>query len=278
MTTALFDRNAAQERKADVWSYVSASRLNTWLRCPLAFKLQYIDGMRTPSSPSLFIGKVVHASLECFYRHRQLGVALDTVELTRRLIEGWGPMMDAESIEFDNSTEEEGCRRQAIGLVAAYVQQLPQDEQRPLAVEVSCETPLVDPVSGENLGIPLVGVMDLVLPEDAGPIIADFKTAAKSSGPLEITHEVQLSCYSYLFRQASTEPEAGLEIRSLIKTKTPQIQFHRYPARGEQHYRRLFAIIREYLDCLHSGRFTIRPGWGCASCEFCHGACRAWAG
>lgn len=278
MTTALFDRNAEQQRKADIWSYVSASRLNTWLRCPLAFKLQYIDGLRTLPSPSLFVGKVVHASLECFYRHRQLGVALDTAELTRRLIEGWGPAMDIESMQFDSSAEEEDCRRQAISLVAAYVQHLPQDEPRPLAVEVSCEAPLVDPVSGENLGIPLVGVMDLVLPEDAGPIIADFKTAAKSSGPLEITHEVQLSCYSYLFRRASLEPEAGLEIRSLIKTKTPQIQFHRYPARGEQHYRRLFAIIREYLDCLHSGRFTIRPGWGCASCEFCHGACRAWAG
>jgi putative RecB family exonuclease len=86
------------------------------------------------------------------------------------------------------------------------------------------------------------------------------------------------SCYSYLFRQASPEPEAGPEIRNRVKTKTPQIQFHRYPARGEQHFRRLFAIIREYLDCLDSGRFCIRPGWGCASCEFCTSQCRAWAG
>jgi putative RecB family exonuclease len=248
MTSALFDRNTVHERKADVWSYVSASRLNTWLKCPLAFKLQYIDGLRAPPSSSLFIGKVVHASLECFYRHRQLGMALDTEELARRLTESWGPMMDAEDMHFDDVSEEADCRRQALGLVSAYVQQLPQDEPRPLAVEVSCEAPLVDPVSGEDLGIPLVGVMDLVLPEEAGPIITDFKTASKSSGALEITHEVQLSCYSYLFRYASPEPEGGLEIRSLVKTKTPKIEFHRYPARGEQHYRRLFAIIREYCN------------------------------
>ena len=124
MTTALFDRGTVHERKADVWSYVSASRLNTWLRCPLAFKLRYIDGLRAPSSPSLFIGKVVHASLECFYRHRQLGVALDPDELARRLIEGWGPMMDAEDMQFDDSAEEEDCRRQALGLIVAYVRQL----------------------------------------------------------------------------------------------------------------------------------------------------------
>jgi hypothetical protein len=86
--------------------------------------------------------------------------------------------------------------------------QLPQDEPRPLAVEVPCEAPLVDPVSGENLDIPLVGLMDLVLPEGAGPIITDFKTASKSSGPLEITHEVQLSCYSYFV------PESLADARS----------------------------------------------------------------
>lgn len=278
MSAALFDRNAVQERKPDVWTYVSASRLNTWLRCPLAFKLQYIDGLRAPPSPSLFVGKVVHASLECFYRHRQLGMALDTAELSKRLLEGWGPAMDDDGMQFDDSAEEMAAQKQAIGLVAAYVQQLPQDEPRPMAVEVSCEAPLVDPVNGEDLGIPLVGVMDLVLSEEAGPIITDFKTASKSSGPLEITHEIQLSCYSYLFRRASPVPEAGLEIRNLVKTKSPKIEFHRYPARGEQHFRRLFAVIREYLDALHSGRFSFRPSWGCASCDFCHTHCRKWAG
>lgn len=278
MSAGLFARDELDERQQDVWSYVSASRLNLWLKCPLAFKLRYIDGIRSPPSASLFTGKMVHASLECFYRHRQLGVALETAELAKRLIEVWGPAVDAESIQFDSAAQEQESQRQAIALVAAYVQQLPPEEPRPLAVEVACEAPLVDPATGENLGIPLVGVMDLVLPEVAGPVITDFKTASKSSGPLEITHEVQLSCYSFLFRYASPEPEGGLEIRNLIKTKTPQIQFHRYPARTAQHYRRLFAIIREYLDCLHSGRFNIRPGWGCSSCEFCGMRCRSWQG
>ena len=37
-------------------------------------------------------------------------------------------------------------------------------------------------------------------------------------------------------------PEVGrLEIRSLIKTKVPKIEFHRYPARTDAHFGRLFA-------------------------------------
>ncbi|MGH7134317.1 MAG: RecB family exonuclease, partial [Pirellulales bacterium] len=179
------DPERVRGQPADVRCYISASRLNAWLRCPLAFKLHYIDGIRTPPSPSLFIGKVVHASLERFYRHRQLGLTLDAAELARRLLESWGPAIDAEDMRFDSAADEQLAQRQAMELVAAYIQQLPQDEARPLAVEVSVEAALVDPASGEDLGIPLVGVMDLVVPEEAGPIITDFKTASKSSGPLE---------------------------------------------------------------------------------------------
>lgn len=278
MIAEALNLNHARDKPADVWAYVSPSRLNAWLKCPLAFKLHYIDGIRSPPSTSLFIGKIVHVSLEQFYRHRQLGLSLDVAELARRLVESWGAAIDSEEMEFDSVAEEQLAQKQAIELVAAYVKQLPPDEPRPQAVEVAVEAPLIDPATGEDLGIPLLGVMDLVLPEENGPIITDFKTAAKSSGPLEISHEIQLSSYAYLFRQVQPVPEAGLEIRSLVKTKVPQIQFYRYPARSEQHFRRLFAVIREYLDALDSGRFVFRPGWGCASCDFCHTHCRSWAG
>ena len=91
-------------------------------------------------------------------------------------------------------------------------------------------------------------------------------------------HEVQLSCYAWLFRYASPVPEGSLEIRSLVKTKTPQIQRHRYAARTEQHFARLFALIRAYLDDLDRGRFVYRPGLGCGMCDHRDGHCRTWAG
>lgn len=59
-----------------------------------------------------------------------------------------------------------------------------------------------------------------------------------------------------------------MEIRNLIKTKIPKVQFHRYAARNEKHLQRLFAVIRAYLDDLHSGKFLFRPGLGCMTCDF----------
>jgi hypothetical protein len=278
MSTGLFESRPAQDCRGGVFDYVSPTRLSLWLKCPLAFKLQYVDGIRPPPTPSLFVGKTVHSVLECYYRHRQLGLSLTVAEVARRLVASWGPATDAEGMAFESAAEELASQRQAIGLVSAYLQFVPADEPAPLAVEVSAEAELVDPTNGENLGMPLVGIVDLMLPEGAGPLIVDFKTAAKSSAPLEIVHEVQLTSYAYLWRQRSPVPESSLEIRNLIKTKNPQVQFHHYDAREERHFKRFFSVLRAYLDDLHSGRFVFRPGWGCSSCDFCDTHCREWTG
>ncbi len=181
-------------------------------------------------------------------------------------------------MKFPSAAEEEALKKQAVDLVSAYLLQVPADEPRPLAVEAAVEAPLVDPETGEDLGILLFGIMDLVLDDKAGPIIADFKTTSRSSEPLQITHEVQRSCYSHLFRQVSGVSEAGLEIRSLIKTKIPKVEIHRYPSRTDAHFRRLFAVVREYLDALDRGQFNFRSGWGCGMWDFRDTHCRTWQG
>ena len=147
-----------------------------------------------------------------------------------------------------------------------------------MAVEAALEAPLVDPAAGEDLAIPLVGIIDLVLAGQDGPVIADFKTSSRSGAPLAIGHEIQLSAYAYLFRYVSARPEAGLEIRPLIKTKVSKVEIHRYPARTETHIKRLFCLLREYLDALDAGRFSFRPGFHCQMCDFRETHCARWSG
>jgi len=277
MIAGLLGFKEVQERQGGLLAYVSSSRLNSWLRCPLAFKFTYIDGIRQPTTPSLFLGRIVHHALEGFYRNRQLGVTITTEEITQRVIQNWGVMVDDDNMRFDNGTEEQALQDQAINLVSAYIQQMSADEPKPLAVEVAVEAPLIDPMTGEDLGLPLVGVMDLVLDDPTGPLVCDFKTSARSGEPLETAHEIQLTSYALLFRYTHGQDEGGIEIRSLIKTKTPKIEFHRYPARSDRHFRRLFAIIREYLDAMDSGKFNYRPGFGCGMCDH-RDRCRTWGG
>jgi hypothetical protein len=188
MTSELLTREGLSQRLGGVWNYVSASRLNLWLKCPLAFKLRYIDGVVMPTSPAAFVGKQVHAALETLYRHRQLGLVLDGHELARRQVASWDEAVAEDRVVFASTADNNAARQQSVDLVAAYFKAVPAGEPRPLAVEAAIEAPLIDPISGEDLGIPLVGVIDLVLEEAAGPLVTDFKTAAGSNAALEITH------------------------------------------------------------------------------------------
>ena len=275
---SVVEHEPLHERQGSVWEYISPSRLGLFLKCPLAFRLRYINGIRSPTSPALFVGKVVHDSLEQFYRHRMLGLTLDSEDLAVRLATYWEESASEEHVRFDSVEKETMLRSKAVELVKAYVKQIPTDEPRPLAVEVTMESDLIDPDTGENLGLPLLGVADLILNDLDGPQICDFKTSSKAAPPFEITHEIQLTSYAWLFRQTTGLEESGLQIRSLIKTKKPKIEIHRYPARTARHFRRLFVIIREYLDALDSGRFNFRPGWSCSNCEFRVSKCSQWTG
>lgn len=266
-----------KRQQGGIWDYISPSRLNLWLKCPLAWKLRYVDRIRTPPNPALFLGKMAHLGLEVYYRHRQFGVTLTTKDVVQQLHESWEPMVVDEGMKFKDSAAEAALKEQGARLVTAYIEQVPAGEPRPIAVETAVEAPLVDPANGEDLGIPLVGIIDLVLPGEGGAAIIDFKTAARGGRLLEITHEIQLTCYAHAYRQAAGETEGELQIRRLVKTKTPQIETHPFPPRTDAHFGRLFVVIREYLNALERASFTYRPGHSCSFCDFAQSHCSAWS-
>ena len=90
MPNEILSRTALSKHRGGLTDYVSASRLSLWLRCPLAFKFRYVDGIRTPPSANLFLGKRVHDGLEYYYRHAQAGVRLSGPEVARHIARHWG--------------------------------------------------------------------------------------------------------------------------------------------------------------------------------------------
>ena len=192
MNTLLVEPKPAT-RPAGLRDYISPSRLNLWLKCPLAFKLRYVDGIRSPTTPALFLGKRVHQGLEIFYRHRQLGIQLESADVVRRMNDSWDTAVAEEDMTFKSTADAEALQAKERDLVQAYLNHVADGEPVPTIVETTLEAPLVDPVTGEDLGIPLLGIVDLVMDKADGPVICDFKTAAKSTPPSEISHEIQLT-------------------------------------------------------------------------------------
>ena len=260
--------NETQSPEPMVWNYVSPSRLNLWLKCPLAFRRRYIDGLESPPSPSLFVGKVVHEVLDAVYRCAMVGDYLTECDVPAFVDTAWNRIMESEPCVFGLDDDETKYFIQVSDLVKAYISETDIAIEKPIAVERKFEVPLVDPLTGEDFGMPLVGVVDLILENENGPMVVDFKTAASASF-CDLQHEIQLTAYSYLIREAFDCDESALEIRQLVKTKTPKIVTRSFLPRSDEHFKRFFNIVREYLDALDRGVFNYRPSWNCSLCEHC---------
>jgi hypothetical protein len=267
MTLSLLEfLKETQSPELMIWDYVSPSRLNLWMKCPLAFRRKYIDGIEIPTSPNLFVGKVTHDVLDAVYRCRMVGAFTTADDVPQFVDDAWKRTMVSEPCTFDDGDHEAKCRSQVADLVRTYISETDITSEKPLAVEQKYEVPLVDPLTGEDLGVPLLGVIDLVLEGEDGPVVIDFKTAASASY-CDLTHELQLTAYSYLIREALGREESALEVRQLVKTKTPKIVTHRFPPRTDEHFERFFGLVREYLNALDRKIFNYRPSWNCGMCE-----------
>ena len=98
--------NETQSPEPMVWNYVSPSRLNLWLKCPLAFRRRYIDGLESPPSPSLFVGKVVHEVLDAVYRCAMVGDYLTECDVPAFVDTAWNRIMESEPCVFGLDEDE----------------------------------------------------------------------------------------------------------------------------------------------------------------------------
>lgn len=245
---------------------VSASRLNTFTQCRLKFFFRYVEEIEKPKTPALHVGSVVHAALKIWNKARWRKEPLTLKQLHEEFSEAWA---DQESpVEWENDEQEH--QSTAWRLLETYIRESPvSQEERPEAVEVPVEADLA------KHGLPkLVGVLDLV---QAG-IIVDFKTTSTTPNPTIVghLHEVQLTCYSILYREATGRSEQGIELHSLVKLRTPKVVVEKFPPATDQQKDRLFRVIESYMHGIDMRDWVPSPGIACLSCEF-FAECRLWS-
>lgn len=258
----------------DACACITPSRLNLWLRCPLAYKLKHIDGIKTPTTESQFLGQRVHAALATYYYNRMRDIHFGLRDCINSMLSGWDAAVAEQQMKFACSSQRRQLQQRAAALIQAYLMHFPDEGGEILAVQYGLESPAVDPATGEQLPLRLTGVVDLVLDSESGPVVVDFRTASRSSAALELAHEVKLSILACLVREHFGREESELQVRSLIRTKVPKIETHAFPQRRREHITRLFEILREYVESLDRGIFNYRPAWTCSMCDYAGSCCQ----
>lgn len=281
MSIVLDPAVASEPLKADSSSHTASPRLSpaqlqAWLQCPLSHHHRYVEGNVPRPSPSSFLGTVVRSALVYLHQAERDRVFPDVDDLDRYVLGNWHAWVERDCMESSSVPEERALQRQACALLAAYLDQRAPDEPPALAVAQRIAVPVIDAVTGEDLGVDLVGELDLVTDGPSGPVIVDFCTSSRSASPMEVLQEVHLNCQAYLYRYIAGCAEGGLETRRLVKTKTPHVQYQRWPARAVLHLRRLRAVIRTYLAAGQAGHVVYRPSLACSWCAYRDTVCRTW--
>jgi hypothetical protein len=257
-------------RVEELQQTASASRLGLWHQCRFKFYFRYVLRLQKPPTPALHVGKVVHAVLQAWNLARWRREPFVLERFQGRFDRSWQEENKGAAIDWDGEEPEQ--RATAWSMLETYFAQTPiRADEPPEAVEVRVEANLAEH------GLPiLIGILDLVR---AGGRIVDFKTAGKTpdAKQAEHQHESQLCCYSVLYRDATGQREAGLELHHLVKLKTPKVIVTPLGPMTDKQQARLFRSLESYVEGLARNDFVPSPGFHCAGCEVL-AECRLWAG
>ena len=247
---------------------ISASRLGCWLQCRLKFFFRYVERIAKPNTPALHIGSVAHLVLQQWNLARWRREPFQTERFKAFFESQWTELQKEAKIDWQG--EEEAERTSSWGALEHYFRETPiKADERPEGVEVYVETDLTR--HGLNT---LVGVLDLVR---AGGRIVDFKNSGKTPDAEQVLHqhEIQLTCYGLLYRDATGRTESGFELHHLVRTKTPKFVLSAMGPVSEGQQTRLFRQIESYLHGVEREDYVPSPSFGCAGCEF-YRECRVW--
>jgi putative RecB family exonuclease len=262
--------------------HVSHSQIAAYLNCSLKYRFMYVEARpQERISIALPFGSAIHASLERYYRSLKekgvkepLGVLLNyfehhiNLEMDRTdipiVFKKETPDRDA-VIDMGNAMLEafhEGVNLSGFEIV---------DIERPLSARLYTD-------EGQPTDLKLIGVLDLVLKDEAGRIIAvDNKTAAKSYAQATVDDDNQLTCYAYLLasnRYVFPTADVHCRLDVLRKLKTPKMeQYH--TIRTADQRRRFAKLATAVLAGIEQKVFIPQPSWMCSDCAYAD-ACKAW--
>lgn len=228
--------------------HLSHSRISRYLHCPEQYRLYYVKGLR-PRVPaaSLVFGQVVHKALAGFFRHK--------IDPVGAFNETWAQLKTVD-LDYGERDSWEKCAETGVSLLKKF---LAEEAGRLSEVEAIEEG---FSLTVTSLGVPFVGVVDLVARLDGTRTVIDFKTAAKDYDEHTVILSDQLTAYQL------AEPEAEqVALCVFVKGKTPRIEWYR-ATRKPQDLLEYLTKVALIGNAITAGHFYKRPGWWCGGCDY----------
>ena len=174
----------------------SASKLKTWMGCPLQAKFKYIDKEPSLQNAKAVFGVCIHEALQEYNNGLPVEACIERFKQTWHEPEILGEQIDT----WPKFTTYGGLRSRGIDILKAYDSSLKWENRLVVATEHRFCVPF-----GEHH---LTGVVDLVEKKKSGKgknsiRIIDYKTSSKQPTLAQLRLDIQFTIYVY----ASQQPE-----------------------------------------------------------------------
>ena len=261
--------------------HISHSQIFTYQNCSLKYFYQYVSKEPAESvSVNLFFGSAIHSALELFYNgHKNKNVtALNSMaecfenSLILDIENTDVPILYSKAIADKDTVIEKGK-----AMLEVFHSSVDLSGFEVVAAELPLSATLYTN-DGEPTDFKLVGVIDLILRNEAGDLlIVDNKTAARSMNQAFADEDNQMTAYSYLLATNKfIDPTAtvGCRFDVLLKTKTPKLQ-HVNTIRNRDDRKRFSKIANMVLLGIDSRIFMPVKSWMCTGCQYAN-TCSQW--
>ncbi len=113
---------------------ISYSGLETFKQCPLKFKLQYLDRLKTPKSKEALFGTLLHSALKILHEPGLLAPTEE--EILKYIADNWDPAV------YETENESVAAFALAIKIMKDYYAKNYPSQFNILALETPFEVPL----------------------------------------------------------------------------------------------------------------------------------------
>jgi hypothetical protein len=253
---------------------LSASAIQLYLTCSLKYRFQYVDRLpRLTLSENQAFGTAIHAALNWLHKARKRDRNPPLAEVLQVFDADWYAQTQAEGtrVTFTDEGDVAALSYKGRELLSQYYH-LPAGQVRDS--EVWFTLPLVNPVTGEVLEVPIRGAMDLIEMDDT---IVEFKAPKRAPALSDLPDDIQVTIYAYAYEKLFGRLPKQIKKVSLVRTKQPRIE-PQITGRVHKDFERLFHLGREFLKGVRAGVFLPSRGcWLCSDCEY-RQDCDEWTG
>ncbi len=237
--------------------YLSASSIETYISCPLKYRLGRIDTIpESQSKPQLVFGNIIHRTLQRFHDPE---TEASQEKLLQLMAEEW------DSSGFFYSDQEEEFKQQGEEILSRYFIHFQSSPPNVIAREEKFNFKIDH--------IKITGAIDRIDQLDGGTHVIDYKTSntfssAKSS--------MQLAIYSLYLEQSSDTKFGGLPQKASLYFLRDEEKLQRSHSFSTDELTDKKDKIRQVANAIQNREFSPKTGRHCDWCDYKNFICPAW--